>query len=55
MAAAWLELEAMLRFFAPEDAEDTLRSHDAARPVYRLVIRNRAAIGEIMEAHGLAL
>lgn len=55
VAAAWLELEAMLRFFAPEDAEDTLRSHDAARPVYRLVIRNRAAIGEIMEAHGLAL
>jgi hypothetical protein len=55
VAAAWLELQAMLRFFDVEDAEDALRSHDAARPVYRLVLRHRAAVGKIMEAHGLAL
>jgi hypothetical protein len=55
VAAAWLELQAMLRFFDAEDVEDALRSHDAARPVYRLVLRHRAAIGKIMELHGLAL
>jgi hypothetical protein len=55
VAAAWLELQAMLRFFDPDDVEDVLRSHDGARPVYRLVLRNRAAIGSIMEAHGLAI
>jgi hypothetical protein len=55
VAAAWLELQAMLRFFDSDDVEDVLRSHDAARPVYRLVLRNRAAIGRIMEEHGLAI
>jgi hypothetical protein len=55
VAAAWLELQAMLRFFDAEDAEDALRGHDEARPVYRLVLRHRAAVGEIMEAHGLGL
>jgi hypothetical protein len=45
----------MLRFFDAEDAEDALCGHDEARPVYRLVLRHRAAVGEIMEAHGLGL
>jgi hypothetical protein len=55
VAAAWLELQAMRRFFGEDDVEDALRSHDTARPVYRLVLRHEEAIGAIMEAHGLTL
>jgi hypothetical protein len=55
LAAAWLELRAMERFLDRDDAEDALRSHDEARPVYRLMLRHRGAIGAIIEAHGLAL
>jgi hypothetical protein len=55
LAAAWLELQAMLRFFDPDDAEDVLRSHDDGRPIYRLMLRKRAAIANIMQAHGLVL
>jgi hypothetical protein len=54
-AAAWLAFEAMLRFLDPDDAEDALRSHDGPRPVCRLVLRHRDAVGAIMAAHGLAL
>lgn len=55
VVAAWLELQAMLRFFDLEDAEDVLHSHDAARSVYRLVLRHRAGVGKIVNEHGLAL
>jgi hypothetical protein len=53
LAAAWLEFEAMRRFFGEDDVDDVLRSHSEGRPVYRLMLRNRAAIGNVMIEHGL--
>jgi len=55
VAAAWLEMRALGRFFSTDEVEDILRSHNEARPVYRMMLRNRSAIGEIVEESGLAL
>jgi hypothetical protein len=53
LAAAWLEFEAMRRFFSEDEVDDVLRSHDEDRPVYRMMLRNRAAIADVMIEHGL--
>lgn len=55
LAAAALELAALTRLVGAEEAAELVRSHAALRPLYRLLLRNAAAISEILTKRGLAV
>jgi len=54
LAAAFLEHAALSRLIGADDAEDAVRSHASFRAVYRVLLRNSAAIAAVMEENELA-
>jgi hypothetical protein len=55
LAVAALELAALSRLLGAEEGGEIVRAHDAQRPLYRFLLRNEKAVGDVMTAAGLRL